>query len=118
MARTKRQARKLTASSQHLRKRRFRPGTVALREIRHFQKSTDLLVRKRPVQRLVRELAQAHAPDVRFQGAAVLALQEASESFLVALFADTNECAMHAKRATIMPSDMLLARRIRGFSSP
>lgn len=94
---------------------RFRPGTVALREIRHYQKSTDLLIRKLPFQRLVREIAQGAAGvDMRFQSAAVLALQEAAEAYLVGLFEDTNLCAIHAKRVTIMPKDMQLARRIRG----
>jgi histone H3 len=93
---------------------RFRPGTVALREIRKFQKSTDLLIRKLPFQRLVRELAQDFRSDLRFQSSAVLALQESSEAYLVNLFEDTNLCAIHAKRVTIMPKDIQLARRIRG----
>ena len=82
---------------------RYRPGTVALREIRRYQKSTDLLIRKLPFQRLVREIAQDFKSDLRFQGSAVLALQEAAEAYLVGLFEDTNLCAIHAKRVTIMP---------------
>ncbi|CAA0223416.1 unnamed protein product [Arabidopsis thaliana] len=93
---------------------RFRPGTVALREIRKYQKSTDLLIRKLPFQRLVREIAQDFKVDLRFQSHAVLALQEAAEAYLVGLFEDTNLCAIHAKRVTIMPKDIQLARRIRG----
>ncbi|MFS8003504.1 putative transcription factor Hap3/NF-YB family [Helianthus anomalus] len=93
---------------------RFRPGTVALREIRKYQKSTELLIRKLPFQRLVREIAQDFKTDLRFQSSAVAALQEASEAYLVGLFEDTNLCAIHAKRVTIMPKDMQLARRIRG----
>jgi histone H3 len=93
---------------------RYRPGTVALREIRRFQKSTDLLIRKLPFQRLVRELAQEIHRDLRFQSTALLALQEAAEAYMVGLFEDTNLCAIHAKRVTIMPKDMALARRIRG----
>ena len=93
---------------------RYRPGTVALREIRKFQKSTELLIRKLPFQRLVREIATEYKSDLRFQSQAVLALQEASEAYLVGLFEDTNLCAIHAKRVTIMPKDMQLARRIRG----
>ena len=93
---------------------RFRPGTVALREIRKFQKSTELLCRKLPFQRLVREIAMDFHTDLRFQGVAILALQEATEAYLVGLFEDTNLCAIHAKRVTIMPKDMQLARRIRG----
>lgn len=93
---------------------RFRPGTVALREIRRYQKSTELLIRKLPFQRLVREIAQDFKTDLRFQASAIAALQEASESYLVGLFEDTNLCAIHAKRVTIMPKDVQLARRIRG----
>ncbi|EGT34496.1 hypothetical protein CAEBREN_26313 [Caenorhabditis brenneri] len=96
---------------------RFRPGTVALREIRRYQKSTELLIRKLPFQRLVREIAQDFKTDLRFQSAAIGALQEASEAYLVGLFEDTNLCAIHAKRVTIMPKDMQLARRIRGERS-
>ncbi|MGH0157054.1 UNVERIFIED_CONTAM: hypothetical protein FKN15_032883 [Acipenser sinensis] len=92
---------------------RYRPGTVALREIRRYQKSTELLIRKLPFQRLVREIAQDFKTDLRFQSSAVMALQEASEAYLVGLFEDTNLCAIHAKRVTIMPKDIQLARRIR-----
>ena len=93
---------------------RFRPGTVALREIRKYQKSTELLIRKLPFQRLVRDIAQEYKTDLRFQSSAVMALQEAAEAYMVGLFEDTNLCAIHAKRVTIMPKDMQLARRIRG----
>ena len=94
--------------------KRFRPGTVALRQIRKYQKSTELLIRKVPFGRLVREIAQDFKADVRFQSAAVGALQEAAEDYLVGLFEDTQRCAIHAKRVTITPRDMQLARRIRG----
>ncbi|CAE6456111.1 unnamed protein product [Rhizoctonia solani] len=80
---------------------RFRPGTVALREIRRYQKSTELLIRKLPFQRLVREIAQDFKTDLRFQSSAVMALQEASEAYLVSLFEDTNLAAIHAKRVTM-----------------
>jgi len=73
-----------------------------------------LLVRKLPFQRLVREVATEYKSDLRFQSQAIMALQEASESYLVGLFEDTNLCAIHAKRVTIMPKDIQLARRIRG----
>ena len=95
---------------------RYRPGTVALREIRKFQKSTELLIKKLPFQRAVREIAHDVKPDLRFQSAAIGALQEAAEAHLVNLFEDTNLCAIHANRVTIMPKDMRLARRIRGDS--
>jgi histone H3 len=87
---------------------------VALREIRRYQKSTDLLIKKAPFQRLVREVAQDFKADLRFQSSAVMAMQEASEAYLVGIFEDTNLCAIHARRVTIMPKDMQLARRIRG----
>ena len=94
--------------------RRYRPGTVALREIRRCQKSLELLIRRMPLQRLVREIAQVHNPYVRFQSGAILALQESAEAYLVGLLEDSNLCAIHAKRVTIMPKAMQLARRIRG----
>ena len=93
---------------------RYRPGTVALHEIRRFQKNTELLIRKAPFQRLVHKIATERGKkDVRFQSTAVLALQEASEAYMIGMFEDTNLAAMHAKRVTIMPRDMQLARRIR-----
>jgi histone H3 len=94
--------------------RQYRPGTVALREICHFQKTTELLIGKAPFQRIVRKIAQKIKKEVRFQSTAVLALQEASEAYMVGMFEDTNLAALHAKRVTIMPRDMLLARRLRG----
>ncbi len=93
---------------------RYIHGTVALREIGKYQKSTDLLIRKLPFQRLCREVSQDFKVDLRFQGSAVLALQEASEAYVTGLFEDTNLAAIHAKRVTIMPKDLQLARRIRG----
>jgi histone H3 len=118
---------------------RYKPGTVALREIRRYQKSTELLIRKLPFQRLVsphrrqtrpcrprfiqltnassfqvREIAQDFKSDLRFQSSAIGALQESVESYLVSLFEDTNLCAIHAKRVTIQSKDIQLARRLRG----
>ena len=100
--------------SKKKRAHRYRPGTVALRQIRKYQKSTELLIRKLPFQRLVREVAQDYKCDLRFQSTAIMALQEAAEAYLVGIMEDTNLCALHAKRVTIMPKDMQLARRIRG----
>ncbi|CAC5408309.1 H2A [Mytilus coruscus] len=77
-------------------------------------KKTQKAAKKLPFQRLVREIAQDFKTDLRFQSSAVMALQEASEAYLVGLFEDTNLCAIHAKRVTIMPKDIQLARRIRG----
>jgi histone H3 len=87
---------------------RYRPGTVALREIRKYQKSTELLIHKAPFQCLVREITQVHKADLRFQSSALGASQEASETYLVGLFEDSNLCAIHAKRVTIMPKDIQL----------
>ncbi|KAJ9079844.1 histone H3.1 [Entomophthora muscae] len=125
MARTKQTARKSTggkapASSSPPRQLASlplplaEPGTVALREIRRYQKSTELLIRKLPFQRLVREIAQDYKTDLRFQASAIAALQESAEAYLVGLFEDTNLAAIHAKRVTIQPKDILLARRLRG----
>ena len=108
-------ARKSAPSTGGLKKpHRYRPGTVALREIRRYQKSTELLIRKAPFQRLVREIAQNFHSDLKFQSNAIMAMQEASEVYLVTLFEDTNLCALHAGRVTIFPKDIQLARRIRG----
>ncbi|OSD04224.1 histone-fold-containing protein [Trametes coccinea BRFM310] len=104
------------------RKKRFRPGTVALREIRKYQKSTDLLIQKLPFSRVVREIALDMMTDtidygdtgLRWQSSAILALQEATEAFLVHMFEDANLCAIHAKRVTVMQRDIQLARRLRG----
>jgi histone H3 len=92
---------------------RFRPGTVALREIRKYQKSTELLIRKLPFQRVVREVAQDFKTDLRFQGQALAALQEATEAYIVGLFEDVNLMAIHAKRVTIMPKDLQMTCAIR-----
>ncbi|KAJ7606166.1 histone-fold-containing protein [Mycena polygramma] len=97
---------------------RFRPGTVALREIRQYQKTTNNLIRRLPFQRLVREIAQDFKAALRFQSTALEALQEAAEQYLVVLFEDTQACAIHAKRVTIMQRDMMLARRLRGDYIP
>uniref|UniRef100_A0A5S6Q670 Histone domain-containing protein n=1 Tax=Trichuris muris TaxID=70415 RepID=A0A5S6Q670_TRIMR len=97
---------------------RYRPGTVALREIRRYRNSRQLLIRRQPFQRLIRKVAQDLKTDLRFQMEAVLALHEAAEAYLVGLFEDTNLCAKHARRVTIMPKDIQLARRIRGERVP
>ena len=86
-------------------------------EIGRFQKSTENFIRRLPFQRLVREISRNISEEgLKFQVAALFALQEAAESYLVGLFEDTNLCSIHAKRVTIMPKDMILARRIRGES--
>jgi len=101
-------------------KHRYKPGTVALREIRKYQGSTDLLIRKLPFQRLVREICNElismseHPNGMRWQENAVLALQESSENYFVHLYEDANLEAIHAKRVTIQVKDMQIARRIRG----
>lgn len=100
----------------HIRKRPARRGTVALREIRKYQKTTELLIRRAPFQRLVKEITENFASDkqLRWSLAAVAAMQEAAEAYLVTILEDSNLCAIHAKRVTIMPKDIQLARRLRG----
>lgn len=95
-------------------KRRFRPGTKALREIRTLQRTTEMCIKKLPFARLVRDLTPIFHSDVRWSTAGLSALQEATEAYLTCLFEDANLCAIHAKRITIMPKDIRLARRIRG----
>ncbi|XP_068650989.1 uncharacterized protein [Aristolochia californica] len=95
--------------------RRFRPGTVALREIRKYQKSGDLLVPHAPFVRIVREINFSISQTVtRWTAEALLALQEAAEAHLINLFEDSMLCAIHAKRVTLMRKDFELARRLGG----
>lgn len=89
---------------------RWRPGTVALREIRRYQKSTDLLLQKLPFQRLVRQSAAEHKADLRFQASAISALQEAAENYVTRLFEKGNLLALHASRTTVLPKDLVLAK--------
>ena len=105
-------ARKMMAPQR--RKLRYRPGTVALRQIRRYQKTTYLLIRKLPFYRLVKEILQDFGMNYRVTPGTVNALQEAAEAYLVGLFEDSNLCAIHAKQITIMPKDIQLAHRIRG----
>ena len=114
-------ARKTSPATGGVRKpHRYRPGTVALREIRRYQNGrkhgTELLIRRMPFQRLVREIAQEFKPDLRFQSTAILAIQEASEAYLVSFFEATQLSAIHAKRVTILPKDMQLVARMRAIA--
>ena len=113
-AEQKRKIHEARMQGRRIKPHRYRVGTVALKDIRHYQGSTALLIRKLPFQRVVREIAQDIKTDLRFQSAAILCLQEATEAYLVGLFDDANLCAIHARRVTIMPRDIQLARRIRG----
>ena len=90
------------------------PGTVALRQIWQYQKSTELLIQKLPFQHLVKEILHDFKANFHIAPATVTALQEAAEAHLVGLFEDSNPCAIHAKRVTIMPKDINIARCIRG----
>ncbi|XP_054153980.1 histone H3.3C-like [Oppia nitens] len=110
---------KSTGGGQQVKRRpyRHRPGTIALREIRRYQKTCELLIPRLPFQRLIREIAGQIRDNLLFQTAALSALQEAAEAYLVGLFEDTNLCAIHARRVTIMPRDIQLSRRIRGERS-
>lgn len=93
---------------------RYRPGTKALREIRKYQKTTDLLIRRLPFQRLVREIAMDYKTDIKFQSSALECLHEAAEAYLVRLFEDAYLCTLHAKRVTLQRKDLQLAKKIRG----
>ncbi|KAF1789382.1 Histone-fold [Phytophthora cactorum] len=124
MARTKQTARKSTGGKAPRKQlatkaaRKSAPATGGVKKPHRYRPEVDgAVIRKLPFQRLVREIAQDFKTDLRFQGSAVLALQEAAEAYLVGLFEDTNLCAIHAKRVTIMPKDIQLARRIRGERS-
>lgn len=94
---------------------RYKPGQLALKDIRRLQNTTDFLIPRAPFHRLIREITQRYVGDepYRYQVAALTALQEAAEAYLIYLFEDTNLCAIHARRVTIMPRDLQLARRIR-----
>lgn len=94
---------------------RLKQSTKALRAIRRYQNSTELLIRKQSFQRLVREIAENYKQDIHFQPMALTALQEASEAFLVGLFENVQQCAIHAKRVTIKDKDVRLAKKITGF---
>ena len=85
----------------HIKKLRYKPGTVTLREVKKFQRSTKLLLPRASVQRVVREIAQGVDHEMRFQAQALMAVQEAAEAYLVGLFEDANLCAIHAKRTTL-----------------
>ena len=100
--------------SKKQKRRRYRPSTVALQEIRCYQKGGELLIAKLPFQCLVREIISNCHTDLRCQTAALAALQEASEAYVTSLFDDTNLCVLHARRVTILPQDMKLAHRLRG----
>ncbi|KAL4133532.1 hypothetical protein KRP22_005916 [Phytophthora ramorum] len=97
-------------------KRRRKPGEVALREIRLLQRSTKLLMRKLPFARVVREIqTEFTGVAFRWQAEALLALQEATETYLVRTFEDANLCAIHGKRVTLQVKDVQLSLRIRGI---
>ena len=113
-AEQKRKIHEARMQGRRIKPHRYRAGTVALKDIRHYQGSTALLIRKLPFQRVVREITQDIKTGLRFQSAALLCLQEATEAYLVSLLEDSNLCAIHARRVTIMPKDIQLARRIRG----
>jgi len=100
--------------SKPLKKQRFKPGTKVIRDIKRYQRSTNLLIQKLPFSRLCNEIRQSICPEKRFQKSAVMAIQEAAESYIVELFEDTNLLCLHANRKSIIPKDLKLALRIRG----
>ena len=96
------------------RPRKQRRPCRAFAEIRHYQKSVKLLIRKAPFARTCKEILQSYKTDTRMQAVGLEAIQEAAEAYLVGLLEDTNLCAIHVKRVTIMQKDLQLARRLRG----
>jgi histone H3 len=96
------------------RKTKFRPGEKALREIRFYQKNTNLLIRKAPFARFIRDVAEDLVPGTKFSMVALEAIQEMTERYVVSMYEDSNWCALHAKRVTVFKRDMVLARRLRG----
>ena len=97
-----------------IKKPRFRPGQLAIREIKKMQSQVEAVIPRLPFQRVVRDIARASNQDIRFSSPALHALQEAAECYLTSLFEDSYLIALHAKRVTLMAKDMQLARRIRG----
>ena len=96
-------------------KKRNRPGTVALREIKKYQKMEDKrLCAKAPLLRRVRDVMKEHDPEMRVSSVALEAVHEAVEAYMVNMLEDANLCAIHAKRQTLMKKDVSLAMRIRG----
>jgi histone H3 len=100
--------------AQQKKKHRWRSGTVALREIRRYQKSTDLLLPKLPVQRLIREIAQDCKNDLRFTRDALEAAHTAVEQYITEVFDRTQIACIHAKRVTITDKDMKVAQLLAG----
>ena len=100
--------------------RRYRPGTVALREIRRYQTSTDLLIPKLNFQRLIKEILHVECKELhlghskKIQSTAVLALQHAAEQYVTELFEKSQQAAIHGKRVTVVPQDLQLVLNFRG----
>ena len=110
-----------TFENRERKRKRRKPGTVALKQIKYYQSNTDLLIRLLPFARLVKEIADdlfSGGCDFKWKASAIQALQYAVEAYMVALMEDTNKAAIHAKRVTIMPQDMHLVRDIRGGVNP
>ena len=110
----RKEPKRVVAKPESKNRRKMKPGVRAILQIRHYQKTTETLIPKKSFQRVVREIAQEMDPSLRFQSAAIAAIQEAAESYLTGLYEDANICAIHGGRQTIKPIDIVLARRIRG----
>ncbi|CBZ25736.1 putative histone H3 variant [Leishmania mexicana MHOM/GT/2001/U1103] len=93
---------------------RWRPGTVALREVRKYQRSTEMLIARTPFRRLVKEIMSTFKDTMHMRHSAMEAIQEATESYVVSVLGDANLCTIHAKRVTLYPKDLQLALRLRG----
>ena len=104
----------MSSVAKPVKKRAFKPGQLAIKEIKRLQEKTQVIIPRLPFQRLVRDICRTRNPDTRFSSQALQALQEAAESYLTGMFEDSLLCALHAKRVTVMVKDIQLARRIRG----
>lgn len=113
---------KTVRTFEHHERKRRKPGTVALKQIKYYQKTTDLLIRLLPFQRLVKEIGEQlginEFSNYKWKASAIEALQHATEAYLTAVFEDVNKAAIHAKRITIRTEDLHLVRSIRGKVNP
>eukprot|EP01083_Nonionella_stella_P083518 230998_1 len=112
---SKRGSSPITNANKPAKKKRTKPGITALREIRKYQASVDKLIPKLPFSRLVKEICVKYKRDLRWQSVAIEALHYAAEAHIVTIFEDAYLCTIHAKRVTLFPRDVQLARRIRGI---
>lgn len=110
----KSKSKKTSKSRGEKKTRHFKPGTVALREVKRYQKTSGFLIASLPFERLVREVAQDFKADLRFSRSAVALIQLITEHYLVGILEESVLVAISAKRVSVQPKDVHLVRRIRG----